>query len=177
MSRLPLLSTVYPAWHIVKFDNVPVYRGLAWALQDARNNGWKGHLVSADRRVSTIKSFNKRHKTKLHDQAYLFNGWTKRLPGFLPANPPTQGSHLLLGDGTIGHVGHKLRPYQLGLDVTEWDDLLRVLHRYGYKVHQPYHTASEAHHVNFAASPAKLARRRLNAHASRLHRHKKSPRK
>ena len=105
MALPKILGLALPAWHTVNFDNVPVYRGLAWALEDARINGWTGVLVSADRRTGTIKRFNEKYHTHLHDQAYLYDGWIHHLPGFLPANPPTRGTHLLLGDGVVANVG------------------------------------------------------------------------
>jgi lysozyme len=55
--------------------------------------------------------------------------------------------------GFAGPVGRELPWWQLGLDVTGSDQLLAVLARLGYGVRRPYHTAAEAHHVNFTRDP------------------------
>lgn len=162
------LSILYPAYHIVNFHGVPIYRAQAWALLDALYHGQHFTITSGDRRRPTIKWFNKTYHTNLHDQAYLYEGFQRGLPGFLPANPPTQGTHLQLGDGVVGRVGQHLQPYQLGIDVVsagranDAGPLVQYLRRAGYHVEQPYHTASEAHHINFTAPPHWNARKRLS---------------
>lgn len=161
------LSVLYPAYHIVNFYGVPIYRAQAWALLDAKYHGQSFIVTSGDRRTSTIAAFNRKYGTNLHDQAYLYDGYIRGLPGFLPANPPTQGTHLQLGDGVVGRVGEHLQPYQLGIDVVsagrvnDCAPLVEWLDRSGYDVYRPYPTSAEAHHLNFIRSPAANARKRL----------------
>jgi hypothetical protein len=56
-----------------------------------------------------------------HDQAYLYNGWVRRLPGFNPANPPGRSTHELRSDGIAyrGPLGRRLRWWQIGLDIDD----------------------------------------------------------
>jgi hypothetical protein len=166
MARSPL-SILSPAYHIVNYYDVPIYRAQAWALLDARYHGQKFTVVSGDRRRSTISDFNRKYGTNLHDQQYLYEGFEKGLPGFLPANPPNRGTHLLIGDGTVGRLYEKLQPFQLGIDVVsagrsnDCGPLVDWLNRSGYDVYRPYPTSSEAHHMCFRRSPVANARKRL----------------
>lgn len=174
------LSILLPAWHHVPFDGVPIYRAQAWALKDARLHGEHFAVASGDRRTSVIKAFNKAHGTDLHDQAYLSSLWIRTSAlygkagaiarGVYPANPPTQGTHLLLGDGVVGRVGEHLPKFKLGIDATSAGEdnacasLVHWLNSHGYSVTRPYSSGSEAHHLVFTKGPATNARRRLAAY-------------
>lgn len=140
----------------VAFDGVPVMRGLALMLGDARKHGWKGRLNSADRRKGVAERFG--HQS----QAALYACWLARRPGCLPANPPGRSTHELRSDGVAyrGPVGRPLFWWQMGLDVTEDQELLRVLGRLGYRARHPYNSASEAHHINLTKNPTRNLRRR-----------------
>jgi hypothetical protein len=161
------LALSKPAYHHVDYHGVPIFRAHAWALEDARIHGQRFTVLSGDRRTDVIRAFNREHGTNLHDQAFLFDGWNRRLPGFLPANPPDRGTHLLLGDGVVGTLHEPLKPYQLGLDivsaghVNDCAPLVAWLNAHGYHATRPYHSGAEAHHVLFTRSPATNARRRL----------------
>lgn len=161
------LSILRPAWQIVNFYDVPIFRAHAWALLDAHYHHQRFTITSGDRRTATIRWFNKTYHTNLHDQAYLYDGFARGLPGFYPANPPTRGTHLLLGDGVVGRIGEKLEDYELGIDIVSAErindagPLVDWLNRSGYHVTRPYHTGSEAHHILFTKSPAANARKRL----------------
>ncbi len=139
----------------VGFDGVPVFRGLALMLQDARDRGWTGTLNSADRRDGVAERYGKR------SQAALYAGWVRRQAGFNPANPPGRSTHELRSDGVAyrGPVGRPLSWWQLGLDVSEAEELRAVLNRLGYSAFRPYADGREAHHVNLKRNP----RRRLRA--------------
>lgn len=169
MIRNPL-SILNPAYHIVNFYGVPIYRAQAWALLDAELHGQRFTVTSGDRRPATIAEFNRKYGTHLHDQAYLYWGYEKGLPGFLPANPPTRGTHLLLGDGVVGSVGEHLAPYRLGIDVVsagrsnDCAPLVAWLNTHGYHCYRPYPSSAEAHHMNFSYPPDRNARRRLAAY-------------
>jgi hypothetical protein len=140
----------------IKYDGTPVFRGLARALSDARKHGWQGRLVSADRRRGVAERYGKL------SQAALYAGWIAHKLGFNPANPPGRSSHELRSDGVAyrGPMGRPLHWWQLGLDVTEAAQLVRVLNRLGYRARRPYSSPSEAHHVNFRRSPYRRLRQR-----------------
>ena len=86
-------------------------------------------------------------------QKELYEGFIHGLPGFLPANPPTQGSHMRIGDGVVGAVGEPLEWWQEGLDSSYATQLREILNRLGYSVYRPYATASEEHHTNWSKNP------------------------
>lgn len=166
-----------PRWDHVAFDQVPVFRAQALALIDARRHGEAFTLYSGDRRAAVIDRFNRRHHTHLHSQVYLYRLWLTYLRkygaagaiarGVYPANPPDRGSHLLLGDGTVGRVGQKLARYELGLDIVSHGQinscgpLVSWLNSHGYHALQPYASGSELHHMVFEKDPTWNARKRL----------------
>jgi hypothetical protein len=141
----------------ISYDHTPVFRGLARALSDARKHGWHGQLVSADRRKGVAEHYGKRSQWWLY-MAY----WVWHLKGSNPANAPGRSTHELRSDGTAyrGPVGRPLAWWQLGLDCTNSDELLRILLKLGYHVRRPYTSASEAHHINFTRSPYRRLRQR-----------------
>lgn len=156
----------------VKFDGTPVFQGQALMLGDARRHGWPGQLVSADRRKGVAERFGKL------SQAALFAAWvawsTRHvILAFMrgqrpnPANSPGHSTHELRSDGVAyrGPVGRPLVWWKLGLDVTEWDELLHVLHELGYLAKQPYHSGSELHHVNLYRNPTRRLRKRGLIHS------------
>jgi hypothetical protein len=140
----------------ISYDGTPVFRGLARALSDARRHGWRGELVSADRRKGVAERYGKL------SQAALYAGWISHRVGFNPANPPGRSSHELHSDGVAyrGPVGRPLSWWQLGLDVTNSEQLIRVLRGLGYHVRRPYPSGSEEHHLNFTRSPYRRLRQR-----------------
>lgn len=142
--------------YTVGFDGVPVFRGIAYMLADARAHGWHGSLVSADRRKGVPEKYGKL------SQVALYLGWIAHRAGYNPANPPGRSTHELRSDGVAfaGPVGRPLSWWQLGLDVTDADVLLRVLRSLGYGAFRPYSAGSEQHHVNLSRSPVGRLRAR-----------------
>lgn len=140
----------------VAFDGVPVFRGLALVLQDARDHGWAGRLNSADRRRGVAERYG------LRSQAALYLGWVKRLAGFNPANPSGRSTHELRSDGVAyrGPVGRPLLWWQLGLDCSEAQQLRSILNALGYRAFRPYSSGLEIHHVNLKSSPTRRLRAR-----------------
>lgn len=144
-----------------------MFRAQAWALLDAWYHGQRFTVTSADRRDFIIDWFNHKYGTNLHSQKYLYEGFRRGLTGFLPANPPDRGTHLLLGDGVVGTIHANLQSFQLGIDVVsagrsnDCTPLVEWLRRSGYNAYRPYPSGSEAHHLNFRKSPATNARKRL----------------
>lgn len=151
----------------VPLNGAPLFRGLALMLEDASANGWSGQLVSGDRREGVAERYGKLSQAKLY-AAWV--AWSVRgviLPYMRgqrpnPANRPNQSTHELHSDGKAyrGPVGRPLAWWQLGLDVTEADELRRVLVRLGYQAFRPYPDGREAHHVNLRESPTAVLRRR-----------------
>lgn len=134
----------------VAFDGVPTMRGLALLLENARRKGWKGRLNSSDRRRGVAERFGK------SSQHALYRGWSKRLPGFLPANPPGRSSHELRSDGNRAwgrRAGAVLHWYELGLDASDSDRLQDELRKLGVDARHIYFSPSEAHHVNVMRDP------------------------
>jgi hypothetical protein len=120
-------------------------------LLDVRRSGkWQGVATSADRRSVIKQLLNRLGK---QDQAELYYGWTHHLPGYLPANPPTQGTHIRIGDGTVGAVGEPLEWWQEGIDSSSADELRDGLNDLGYAAYRPYASASEDHHTNLRENP------------------------
>lgn len=141
----------------VTYSGTPLFRGHQLMLRDAQINGWHGKVNSADRRKGVPERYGKL------SQAALYAGWIAGKAGFNPANPPGRSTHELRSDGVAyrGPVGRPLSWWQLGLDVTDADTLLRVLNRLGYSAFRPYSAGSEAHHINLRKSPRRnLIRRR-----------------
>lgn len=145
---------------IVPFDGTPCPRGIAWMLQDCRQHGgWSGSLLSCDRRKGIPEIFGRK------SQYALYMGWIQHLAGYLPANPPGRSTHEYVNDGVAYPVPAmtKLAWWMVGMDVTEWDELLRAMKKLGYHGKQPYSSGSEAHHINMTISPWEVVRHRFNA--------------
>lgn len=139
-------------------------------LADARSHNrrgvprWSGSVQSCDRRRGVAERFGKMSQWALY-HAYQMK--LRGVPGFgwaNPANRPGQSSHERRSDGVAypGPVGRLLEWWGTGIDVSEAEELVRVLNHLGYHAHQPYDSPSEEHHVNLTVDPtANLKRRRL----------------
>lgn len=91
-------------------------------------------------------------------QVQLYDGFRRGLPGYLPANPPGHSTHELKSDGIAYPSipsGHDLAWWMLGFDVNDKDvgNVERTAARYGWKLHRPYPSGSEFHHLNFLRQP------------------------
>jgi hypothetical protein len=133
----------------VAFDGVPVSRGLALILQDARNAGVSFRLNSGDRRRGVAERYGKK------SQWQLWDCFRRGVPGCNPANPPGRSTHERRSDGVAyrGPVGRVLEWWQLGLDVDNAEALVRHLNDRGYHAKRPYSDPRERHHVNFMRNP------------------------
>lgn len=138
-------------YETVALDGTPVFRVLALVLLDARANGWQGVLNSADRREGVAERFGKMSQAKLYECSLKCE--PSCYGNCNPANPPTQGSHLLLGDGVLGKVGEPLEKWQLGLDTSDGPGLRATLERLGYSASRPYSDPREVHHTNLTKDP------------------------
>jgi hypothetical protein len=98
------------------------------------------------------------HRHGKHTQAQLYQGWVRRLAGFLPANRPGTSTHELRSDGAAyPHVrgGGRLAWWQCGMDVDDGhvDAFIRHLAQRGIKAWRPYRSGSEHHHINLRVAP------------------------
>lgn len=134
---------------IVLLDGVPCTVGQKLFLLHCRKRGWDGVLVSCDRRENP-RTRHLLHSLGLHTQVELI------ALGF-PANPVSLSSHCGYSDGAsypdIPAGGRLPHLWMLGLDVTAWDNLLRIAHSAGYNLVQPYPASNEEHHVNLRSDP------------------------
>ena len=115
------------------------------------------NLNSCDRTQEGV-SFARSKGCTLQSQAELHWGWVNRLPGYNPANPPTKGTHLRLGDGVFGRVGQRLPRCQVGQDWGDAQAVLEAYHDLGIPAIRPYADPREKHHVNITLRllPAKF---------------------
>lgn len=139
--------------HEAILDGTPMPLGQKIALLDGRRNGWDGVATSGDRRDKPPWVERLLHNLGKSTQKELYEGFIKGLPGFLPANPPTQGTHMRIGDGTVGAVGEALEWWQEGIDSSYATQLREILNGLGYDTYRPYSSASEEHHTNFRSNP------------------------
>src|SRR4051812_8332983 len=96
-----------PLWETCSYENVPIFRALALALDHAAEDGASFAGLSADRRDPVLAKFNRLHGTHLHGQQFLFDH--QHDPGFFPANRPGTTSHCLFADGNAAYrVGTKI---------------------------------------------------------------------
>lgn len=141
---------------IVVFDGVPMTVGQKLFLIDCAKHGWHGVAVSVDRRDNP-ETERLLHRLGLHTQQELID------LGY-PANPVKLSSHCGYSDGVsypdIPRYGRLPRSWMLGMDVTEWDELLNVANALGYYLVQPYPASNEAHHVNLRRDPRQRLKQR-----------------
>lgn len=89
-------------------------------------------------------------------QRQLFDGWTRRVPGFNPANPPGFSTHERRNDGAAYPVprGMPLRYWQVGMDWTESDKVIAAAAKLGFTATRTYpRDQREYHHLNFRREP------------------------
>lgn len=89
-------------------------------------------------------------------QRQLYEGWTKRLPGFNPANPPGFSTHERRNDGVAypGPRGMPLRYWQVGMDWSSSEEVIRAAARLGFTASRTYpRDAREYQHLNFRKEP------------------------
>jgi hypothetical protein len=139
---------------VAVLDGTPVTREQKITLLWARTEGWQGIVNSGDRRTKIARLL---HTLGKMTQAELFQGWQERRPGFFPANPPTQGTHMRLGDGVIGTPGVPIPAWQQGLDTSFATQLRQILNAAGFDFRQPY-SNEEWHSNSFAPIKPVLVR-------------------
>jgi len=89
-------------------------------------------------------------------QRQLYEGWLARKPGFNPANAPGFSTHERRNDGSAypGRRGGRLEDWQVGMDWSDPQAVIRAATRRGWVVAVTYPSnAREAHHLNFKKGP------------------------
>lgn len=156
----------YSVKNTVSYKNVPVPRGVAYALDLVDRRGADFQLFSCIRVDSILKQHNKDFGTNLHGQQYLYDNQNR--PGFNPANPPSKTSHCWFSDGNPVYrtaAGRRAGPgerivwHQIGIDASNADQIIRVGKTVGLDFVRPYSSGSEAHHLVLRTSPVKLLER------------------
>lgn len=131
---------------VTVLDGTPCPLGQKLVLLDARRNGWDGVLSSGDRRTVIARLLRRLGKKT---QAELYRLYLEGKGA--PANPPTVGTHIRVGDGRVGSYGHPLAWWQEGMDTSAGPQLRAVLRDLGYPCWQPY--SNEEWHTNLRANP------------------------
>jgi hypothetical protein len=167
MSDFSAAHRTKPLMHTVAFHGVPMFRGLALAIDHIEQHGATVAIFSADRRHSVLDPFNREHGTQLRSQEQLIEDAKHGGSG---ANPVNMTSHCLHADLAVQGVlaAHDIHVevtgeipwHALGIDlsdrgkVEDCSHFLKVAHELGYAFTQPYPTSkSEKHHVICAKSP------------------------
>lgn len=151
----------------VSFHRVPMFRGIAFAIDHIESHGGRVTIASADRRDSVIAEHNREFGTNLHGQQYAIDHAGQ--PGWSAANPIDETSHCLHADlavaallgrhGTIVQRRGTIPWWALGIDLDDvgkredCTNFLKVAHHLGYPFAQPYSSGSEKHHVILTSSP------------------------
>jgi hypothetical protein len=129
---------------VAVLDGTPVTLEQKIALLYARTKGWAGIVNSGDRRSAIARLL---HRLGKLTQAELYKLFLEGKGA--PANPPTQGTHMRLGDGAIGRPGEPIPAWQQGLDTSDATNLRGILLAAGFDIRQTYST--EEWHSNFMA--------------------------
>lgn len=158
--------------NLVSFHDVPMPRGIAFAIDHIEDHGGRVAIFSADRTHSAINEHNKQFGTHLSSQESLIAAFEAGRGN--PANPVDRTSHCYRADATIArlltHYGHTTRVgaripwWAVGIDLADKrrdgtieresvDHFLAVSHHLGYDFKQPYSSGSERHHVILVNSP------------------------
>jgi lysozyme len=90
------------------------------------------------------------------DQATLYWGWVRRLPGYNPANPPRLSTHECFCDGLFPpgyRRGQRIPPECVGQDWTNGSRVVGVYRSMGIPAVLPYSDVRERHHVGIPRPP------------------------
>lgn len=154
--------------HTVSFHDVPVPRGVAFAIYHCEQHGAKVSLSSCIRTDAIIKAHNKQFGTNLHGQQWCIDMHAKDPANYAAANPVNKTSHCWYSDGSPVYKnsrGRVIPPtgrlpwYQIGIDLDDrgkYEDnshFLGVAHNLGYSFVAPYRSGSERHHLVLQSSP------------------------
>lgn len=133
-------------------DNCPVPQVLADEVR-ALKERTGATLNSCDRSPEAEPILRRLGKMS---QRQLFEGFVQGRPGFNPANPPGRSTHERRNDGAAypGRAGSRLEDWQVGMDWSDPQGIVKAAAKRGWIVTVTYPTnAREAHHLNFRKAP------------------------
>lgn len=133
-------------------DNCPVPLTLADEVKALKQK--TGATLNSCDRSPEAEPFLKRLGKM--SQRQLFEGFQAGRPGFNPANPPGRSTHERRNDGAAypGRAGTRLEDWQVGMDWSDPQGVVRAASKRGWVVTVTYPTnAREAHHLNFRKAP------------------------
>lgn len=133
-------------------DNCPVPLTLADEVKALKQK--TGATLNSCDRSPDAEPFLKRLGKM--SQRQLFEGFQAGRPGFNPANPPGRSTHERRNDGAAypGRAGSRLEDWQVGMDWSNPQGVVRAASKRGWVVTVTYPTnAREAHHLNFRKAP------------------------
>jgi GH24 family phage-related lysozyme (muramidase) len=141
-------------------DDCPVPAGLADCVREIKRQTG-ARLASCDRSKEAEPYLRRLGK---QSQRQLYDGWVRRLPGYNPANPPGFSTHERRNDGTAypGPRGMVLRYWQVGMDWSDSEAVVRAAAKLGFTATRTYpRDQREHHHLNFRKEPKVKLRRLL----------------
>lgn len=168
MNRFSKKDRDAPMTHTVSLHDVPMPRGVAFAINHCEEHGAKVSIASAIRVDQVLQEHNQQFHTNLHGQQYLIDTHAKDPAHFAGATPVNMTSHCWFSDGNPVYKDSKGRPipacgkipwYMIGVDVDDIgrvednSHFLLVAHQLGYEFVAPSHSGSELHHLVLTKSP------------------------
>ncbi len=141
--------------NFVVIDGCPVPAAAAGRVQEVKRRC--GQSLNSCFRGSEARALLRRLGKM--DQATLYNGWLRRLPGFNPANPPGNSTHECYSDG-VAPPGYR-RGARIPDDMVgeDWSNGPRVIQEYremGLPAYRPYSDGREAQHVCMSKRPRRI---------------------
>jgi GH25 family lysozyme M1 (1,4-beta-N-acetylmuramidase) len=137
-------------------DSCPVPSGAAPLVVEAKHRS--GETLESCFRGSEARAILARFGK--HDQAYLWNGWVRRLPGFNPANPPGFSTHECFNDGPAFpsiRRGGRIPEVCVGQDWSNGAHVVQVYRAMGVNAALTYPgSVREKQHINIRQAPKNL---------------------
>lgn len=133
-------------------DNTPVPAQIADCVREIKHR--TGATLNSCDRSAEAEPYLRRLGKK--SQRQLYEGWMRRLPGYNPANPPGFSTHERRNDGSAYPVpkGAPLRYWQVGMDWSNSDAVIRAAKELGFTATRTYpRDRREYHHLNFRREP------------------------
>jgi peptidoglycan hydrolase-like protein with peptidoglycan-binding domain len=133
-------------------DNCPVPVQLADCVRVIKRQ--TGATLNSCDRSTEAEPYLKRLGKQ--SQRQLYDGWIHHRPGYNPANPPGFSTHERRNDGVAykGPRGMTLRYWQVGMDWSNSDAVIRAAAKLGFTATRTYpRDQREHHHLNFRREP------------------------
>lgn len=147
------LNPILPAYGVVTYRGIPLYRCQAWALELVDWHGIVPRIISGIRDDDVIAAHNRQFGTNLHGQQWLINAHARDPRHFSPANSPRTTSHCGYADGNrvYGRAGTRIPKIKTGIDALNNETagrIVRTLNAIHIPAALPYRSGSELHHFS-----------------------------